>query len=100
MNGTPRYASRDQNSAMPASRVEYSTANAAIHTATTSVIPKNAALTAVTRRISTRVPKARISTAVNATGTAYAENAYAPGGSTAIQPFLSYRERDRGYCRR
>jgi hypothetical protein len=39
---------------------------------------KNAALTLVARRTSTRVPNARISTAVNATGTEDAENAYAP----------------------
>ena len=48
---------------------------AAIHTATTVVMAKNALLTLVTRRASTRAPKARMATAVNATGTEDGEKA-------------------------
>src|SRR5204863_9746107 len=66
--------------------------------ATTSVSEKNAAVRPFARRARTRAPKARISTAVIATGIAYAENAYAPGVSADIPVLLAGRERE--YCRR
>src|SRR5688500_17786814 len=78
MNGTPKYAMRDHPSATFASTAEYIPANVAIQIATTTVIVKNAELTLVTRRASTRAPKARMSTAVNATGTDDGEKAYPP----------------------
>src|SRR5258706_14278518 len=76
MNGTPKYATCAQKSAIDSSRVEYIPVKASSQRPQAAVMPKNATLTREKRRTITRVPKASISSAVRNTGTAYAEKMY------------------------
>src|ERR1041385_6805687 len=84
MNGTPRYAIRDQKSACAASREQYIIVNASCHSPAATVRLNSVSETDDTRRASTLMPKPSISTAVRRVGTAYGEMPYAAASVMAI----------------